>query len=75
MRHYLLGPSITPATPRGPHESGEAIRRGLPDRLRHPVSERSRVSSVYYDKERLLAKGDRCDREIAKNIALDAPYR
>ena len=30
---------------------------------------------LYYDKERLLANGDRWEREIAMNIALDAPYR
>ncbi|HMM14186.1 MAG: NADH-quinone oxidoreductase subunit NuoI [Parvibaculum sp.] len=30
---------------------------------------------LMYDKERLLANGDRWEREIAKNIALDAPYR
>jgi len=30
---------------------------------------------LYYDKERLLANGDRWEREIANNIALDAPYR
>src|SRR3979490_2588553 len=30
---------------------------------------------LYYDKERLLANGDRWEREIAKNIALDAPAR
>ena len=30
---------------------------------------------LYYDKERLLANGDRWERELAKNIALDAPYR
>ncbi|KQT60458.1 MULTISPECIES: NADH-quinone oxidoreductase subunit NuoI [unclassified Aureimonas] len=30
---------------------------------------------LYYDKERLLANGDRWEREIAENIALDAPYR
>ena len=30
---------------------------------------------LYFDKERLLANGDRWEREIAKNIALDAPYR
>ena len=30
---------------------------------------------LYYDKERLLANGDRWEREIAKNIALDAAYR
>ena len=28
-----------------------------------------------YDKARLLANGDRWEREIAKNLALDAPYR
>ena len=30
---------------------------------------------LYYDKERLLANGDRWEREIAIGIALDAPYR
>ncbi len=30
---------------------------------------------LYYDKERLLANGDRWERVLAKNIALDAPYR
>ena len=30
---------------------------------------------LYYDKERLLANGDRWEREIAKNLVLDAPYR
>jgi NADH-quinone oxidoreductase subunit I len=30
---------------------------------------------LYYDKERLLANGDRWEREIAKSIELDAPYR
>jgi NADH-quinone oxidoreductase subunit I len=30
---------------------------------------------LYYDKERLLANGDRWEREIAQNIAMDAPYR
>jgi hypothetical protein len=28
-----------------------------------------------YDKERLLANGDRWERAIARNISLDAPYR
>ena len=30
---------------------------------------------LYYNKEKLLANGDRWEREIAQNIALDAPYR
>ena len=30
---------------------------------------------LYYDKARLLANGDRWEREIAKNLALDARYR
>ena len=30
---------------------------------------------LYYDKDRLLANGDRWERDIAKAIALDAPYR
>ncbi|RCL03889.1 MAG: NADH-quinone oxidoreductase subunit I [Candidatus Tokpelaia sp. JSC161] len=30
---------------------------------------------LYYDKDKLLANGDIWEREIARNIALDAPYR
>ena len=30
---------------------------------------------LYYDKDRLLANGDRWEREIAKNLEMDAPYR
>src|SRR5271154_3351661 len=30
---------------------------------------------LYYDKQRLLANGDRWERELARNIALDAQYR
>jgi len=30
---------------------------------------------LYYDKERLLANGDRWERELAASISLDAPYR
>jgi NADH-quinone oxidoreductase subunit I len=30
---------------------------------------------LMYDKERLLANGDRWEREIAQNMELDAPYR
>src|SRR5271167_3927597 len=30
---------------------------------------------LYYDKDRLLANGDRWEHELAQNIALDAPYR
>ena len=30
---------------------------------------------LYYNKERLLDNGDRWEREIAKNLALDAKYR
>ena len=30
---------------------------------------------LYYDKDKLLANGDRWEREIARNISLDAPYR
>ena len=30
---------------------------------------------LYYDKEKLLANGDRWEREIARNIAMDSPYR
>jgi NADH-quinone oxidoreductase subunit I len=30
---------------------------------------------LYYDKDRLLANGDRWERELAKAIELDAPYR
>ncbi len=30
---------------------------------------------LFYNKEKLLENGDRWEREIARNIALDAPYR
>ena len=30
---------------------------------------------LYYDKQRLLENGNRWEREIARNIAIDAPYR
>jgi NADH-quinone oxidoreductase subunit I len=30
---------------------------------------------LYYDKERLLSNGDRWERQIAKNLEMDAPYR
>ena len=30
---------------------------------------------LLYDKDKLLANGDRWEREIAKNLELDAPYR
>jgi NADH-quinone oxidoreductase subunit I len=30
---------------------------------------------LFYDKARLLANGDRWEREIARNLELDAPYR
>jgi NADH-quinone oxidoreductase subunit I len=30
---------------------------------------------LFYDKDRLLANGDRWEREIAANLAADAPYR
>lgn len=30
---------------------------------------------LYYNKEKLLANGDRWEHQIAKNLALDAPYR
>ncbi len=30
---------------------------------------------LFYDKDKLLANGDRWEAEIAKNLSLDAPYR
>ena len=30
---------------------------------------------LLFDKQRLLDNGDRWEREIAKNLELDAPYR
>ena len=30
---------------------------------------------LYYDKDRLLANGNRWERQIARNLELDAPYR
>ena len=46
-------------------------------------SSRDRISNsptetreeLYYDKAKLLANGDRWERELAKSIELDAPYR
>ena len=32
-------------------------------------------AELFYDKDKLLANGDRWETEIAANIALDAPYR
>ena len=49
---------------------GRRHRRGAEFRVRYRERE-----ELYYDKERLLANGDRWEREIAKNMALDAPYR
>ena len=52
---------------------------GLPGRRHRPGTElrvRDRdFEELYYDKERLLANGDRWELEIAKNISHDAPYR
>jgi NADH-quinone oxidoreductase subunit I len=30
---------------------------------------------LYYDKDKLLENGDRWEREIARNLSIDAPYR
>jgi len=30
---------------------------------------------LYYDKDKLLANGDRWEAEIARNLEMDAPYR
>ena len=30
---------------------------------------------LFYDKDKLLANGERWEREITANIAADAPYR
>ena len=46
------------------------LHRRLKDKGSAPTRE-----ELYYDKERLLANGDRWEREIAKNMELDAPYR
>ena len=40
-----------------------------------PGFEFSRRAKLYYDKAKLLENGDRWEREIARNLALDAPYR
>ena len=50
---------------------------------RSTPSSRDRISNsptetreeLFYDKDKLLANGDRWEREIARNLALDAPYR
>jgi hypothetical protein len=33
------------------------------------------AEELFYNKERLLANGDRWEAEIARNLELDAPYR
>jgi NADH-quinone oxidoreductase subunit I len=51
---------------------------GLPGRRHRPGTEfatETPEEELYYNKERLLANGDRWERAIAKNISLDAPYR
>ena len=40
-----------------------------------PNSPSRRARNCYFDKQRLLDNGARWEREIARNIALDAPYR
>ena len=30
---------------------------------------------LFYDKERLLANGERWEAQIARNLEIDAPYR
>jgi len=32
-------------------------------------------AELYYDKDKLLANGDRWEAEIARNLEMDAPYR
>jgi NADH-quinone oxidoreductase subunit I len=32
-------------------------------------------AELYYNKEKLLANGEQWEREIAANLAADAPYR
>ena len=51
---------------------GRCHRRGAEFRIRDGDA---RGALLHYDKERLLANGDRWEREIAKNLAQDAPYR
>ena len=43
--------------------------------MRRHVSDFQADNITSYDKERLLANGDRWERAIARNISLDAPYR
>ena len=44
-----------------------------------PVKDKPSASEtreeLYYNKEKLLANGDRWEREITKMLELDAPYR
>ena len=49
------------------------VPAGTTARGGRPVTETR--EELYYDKERLLANGDRWERELANMIALDAPYR
>jgi len=50
--------------------SGRCHRRGPEFRIRDRDPR-----GLYYDKAKLLANGDRWEREIAKSIELDSPYR
>jgi hypothetical protein len=55
-----------------------ALPGGLPGRCHRRGSElrvRATREELYYDKERLLANGDRWEREIGKMLELDAPYK
>ena len=40
-----------------------------------PKSGRETREELMYDKERLLANGDRWENELARRLELDAPYR
>ena len=63
-----------PAQPRNiPYDGLRRVFVGIKDDIFEFATETR--EELYYDKERLLANGDRWEREIAKNISLDAPYR
>jgi hypothetical protein len=51
--------------------SGGCHRRRAELRIRH----RNPRGAALFNKDKLLANGDRWEREIARNMALDAPYR
>jgi len=61
------------ATLNYPHEKGP-LRDAIVEGPNFEFSTETR-EELFYDKDKLLANGDRWEAEIARNLELDAPYR